>query len=110
MQVPSSPFIACLNSRTHFGGRLVEREHGRVFLPAEFPEIAEFFAEQIVAGDDDEVVVHVLRFEDIVDVADGAEFVGVVGGAVVDDGEFKLGFRGAVLFRPFFDGRRTWRW
>src|SRR5664280_2421033 len=35
------------------------------------------------------------------DVADGAEFVGVVGGAVVDDGEFKLGFGGVVTLRPF---------
>jgi len=34
------------------------------------------------------------------DVADGAELVGVVGRAVIDNGEFKLGFRGAVLFRP----------
>ena len=37
------------------------------------------------------------------DVADGAELVGVVGGAVVDDGEIEFGFGGAIMLRPFLE-------
>jgi hypothetical protein len=80
---------------------VVEREYRRLFLPAEFTEVAQVFAEQIVAGHHDQIVVHVLRFEDVMDVADGAEFVGVVGRAVVDDGEIQFGFGGAIMVRPF---------
>ena len=39
---------------------IVNGERGRVFGEAEFSEIAEFIAEQIVPGDHDQIVVHVL--------------------------------------------------
>lgn len=80
---------------------VVNGEDGSFFLAGEFAEIFDALAEEVVASDDDEVVVHVFFFEDEIDVADGAEFVGVVSGAVVDDFEVKFGFRVAV--GPFLE-------
>jgi len=37
------------------------------------------------------------------DVADGAKLVGVVGGAVIDNGEVEFGFGGAVMVGPFLE-------
>jgi len=54
---------------------VVKRKDGRVFLAAEFSEIAQLLAEQVVASDNDEVVIHVLSIKDVMDVADGAELL-----------------------------------
>ena len=80
---------------------VIDGERRRIFREAEFSELAQFLAEQIVAGDHDQIVIHVLRFEDVMDVADRAELVGVVGGMVVDDGEIHFRFRRAIIVRPF---------
>ncbi len=82
---------------------VVEREDGRIFLAAEFPEFLEFVAEKIVARHDDQIVVHVLGFDDIIDVANRAEFICIVGGMIVDDGEIEFGFGGAIVVRPFLE-------
>ncbi len=57
-------------------------------------------AEEVVARDDDDVVVNLLLLQDEVQVADGSELVGVVGGLVVDDGELDAGAARAVILCP----------
>ena len=37
------------------------------------------------------------------DVADGTEFIGVVGRTIIDDGEVKFGFGGPIMVRPFLE-------
>ena len=59
------------------------------------------FAEEIIAGHNDQVVVDFFFVENEVDVADGAEFVGIVGRTVVDDFEIQFGFFGAIVVSPF---------
>ena len=82
---------------------VIDRQHRGVLLAAEPAEVRQLLAEQVVARDDDDVVVHVLGLQDEMDVADGAELVGVVGRAVVDDGEVELGLVGAVIRGPLLE-------
>ena len=82
---------------------VIDRQHRGILLPAETAELRELVAEQVVAGDDDDVVRHILRLEHEMDVADGAELVAVVGRPVVDDGEVELGFVGVVVRRPLLE-------
>ena len=69
---------------------IINGQNGGVASAAVAAKIFEALAEEVVAGDDDEIVLDVFAREDEVEVADGAEFVGVVGGAVVDDGEVRV--------------------
>ena len=69
---------------------VINAEHRRIFLPAKGAELLQALAEKVVPRDDNEIVVHILRGNYQVEVADGAEFVRVVGRFVVDDGEIKL--------------------
>src|SRR5690606_24725390 len=69
---------------------VVERENGSVFLTTELAKAFQLFAEQIVSRDNDQVIIHILRFQHVMDVANRAEFVGVISGIVVDDGEVEF--------------------
>ena len=82
------------------GTDVVGAEDDLVLGEAEGAEGFEGLAEEIVPGDDDDVVVELFAVEDEFEVTDGTEFVGVVGGSVIDDGEFDGGFGGAVLVGP----------
>ena len=64
---------------------VVHAEHGGVLLRAQPAVIAKFVAEQIVAGNHDNVVVDALAFQDQMQVPNRAEFVVVPGGMVVHD-------------------------
>ena len=74
-------------------------------LSGEFAEAGELFAEQIVAGHHDDVIVHFFTLKNQMQVADGAEFVGVVRGTIIDDGEIQFRFIDAVGVGPFLEMR-----
>jgi len=57
---------------------VIDGERRRIFARQIVPEIAQLFAEQIVTRDHERSSSHVLGFEDVIDVANRAELVGVV--------------------------------
>jgi len=57
---------------------VVDAEHRRFFLRHEFAKTLQLFAEQIVARHHDDIIVDVLRFQDVMNIADRAEFVRIV--------------------------------
>ena len=65
---------------------VVDREHGRVLAAAEVAELREIRREQVVARNDDEIVVDFLLLEHERDVADRPELVVVARRPVVNDG------------------------
>src|SRR5581483_629784 len=66
---------------------IIDGKNGRVFLAAILAESVKALVEQVVAGHDHHVVINLFTGQDEVEVADGAEFIGVIGGTIVDDGE-----------------------
>lgn len=68
-------------------GLVVAHDAGRTFCIRVSDEVGEAEVEDVVAGDDEELVVDALLVDGVLDVAHGAE-AGLVGaGAVIDDGD-----------------------
>ncbi len=69
---------------------VIHRKHRRIFLAAQTAKITELLTEQIVTGHDDDIVIHVLRCEHVINITNRAELVGIVSGTIVHDGEIQF--------------------
>jgi hypothetical protein len=66
---------------------VIDAEDRGVFLAAKGAERLEAFIKEIITGDDNEVVIDLALLQDEMDIPDGAEFIAVIGGAVIDYGK-----------------------
>ena len=69
-------------------------------MPAELTKPSQVLTEQIVAADDDDVVVDLVLCDHEVDIADSAELVRVVSAAIVNNGEAEVEIWMLVNFGP----------
>ena len=79
---------------------VIHPQHRTLLRAAIVPESTEALVEEVVTGHHDQVVVQILLFEHQVQVADGPQFVGIVGRSVIDHrkservlGGFAVGLR-----------------
>src|SRR5262249_2734185 len=75
---------------------VINGDDRRLLFAAEFAKIRKLFVEQVIAADDDEVVIDVLGFQNEMDITDRAELVTIIGRAIVHDREIQFRLSSSV--------------